>query len=73
MHAPSVATFMILLFLAAWAAAEGYVRRAHAHDAARARPRAVRVVHGRSVAVTALRGRPDGQVTSYPTASGPYR
>ncbi len=71
MNAPSLATSMILLFLGAWAAAEYYVRRGRAHDAARIRR--AEALRARSGAVTALRERPSGQVVSFPTSSGPYR
>jgi hypothetical protein len=72
MDAQLVAAFMVLMFVAAYAAAENYVRRAHAADTARI----IRVRRGESVAwygATKRDGRPEPRLMSFPTASGPCR
>jgi hypothetical protein len=57
MNAEFVVAFMILMFLAAYAAAENFARREHA----RAHRHQVRGE------------RPDLRITGYPSSSGPYR
>jgi hypothetical protein len=74
-NAQIMAALMVLLLLASYAGAEGYVRAARARDAARIRAARARTGGARasSSPTTVSDIMPELPLASFPTASGPCR